>query len=1312
MSSGKKRFGRTRRLLRRLAKFCVVVLLGVVLFRNVIVRTATEIVGSSLLDSKVSVGWVHLSLMGIRIGDVVVDTGSPLLEVGEVQANFSLGDGFRRGVWADQLTIVRPKVMAAFDESGRLLTRLPKLPESDSNSSGATTIPVRRCRIVDAAVAVSQTGFETVYLDRICAEVQCGDEIKIRTEVPDLLGGQCRLDGKLDASSFAGEIRIAVEDLQLTKAALSKLALVGPSLSAVPDFDAGCALEVVASIPAQPNSPLELGGDVECRVAAFNVPDHGFSASDLVASVSLSDRQLKLKFEGEILQGGVQVAGLMCVAEQPTMQEPFEFADIEWTITDVGLRPIVDRLSPPRPISALLGTRGTLNVRRNDDGFRVESLSATSVSGIDVGGLVCSPIEVDASLLGNVTLAEGMPKLGAGLVRVAAKSDGVDAGELTSQLGPILASLDPAAGRDFQPLLDRFNSAPADGRISFAAEADIPFAAIEDPSQITAQASVTSGRFCIAGLDIDQVDFHASVDRGAGRVELKPMRVTDTVFQQSATCSLNASAPLNAGGSIEMRGEVTDVSLATAGVLCCLPEGTIDGTISGWLTASAPIRSLPDTSLIVASGQIGAPAITIFGESIQGSELQCSLKDNVAEVHRVYAKWRNAELNAKAALGLNEPYRCGAKISVGDVDLRQVSGVLERLGLASIETEGKARFSGSVLGDVASKSFEGDGDVDLIGLKVSERSLGDQNLKWTATSDQFTVLSGEGAFLGGELELAALYELIPFDLHAIQSKIRNVQIAGVNQLADLPVTVVGTVDGDAHFAHPLQPDRTSGTLEFRTQQVHVDGFPVDSLSGSVNVSAKGANFAFQAGALGSTCRVDAEADLADVDVYRQLIADPSAIASRLPVTGRMSIEQVSVARLRGVADSLPGRPQIPRELNGFVDVQLSRTADVARAGNLVEGDVVCRGVSWENVVLCPKLLAKWRLNPAFAEVTEISGQVADGRISGGAFATLGPVPDGSFRLAMSRMNLAKLAVPLKQRDARIGGSVDLQVDGRLGRKIVGRANVAVDRASAFGLSLTKARVPVNWHFDTWSNEASVRTSATQLDVAGGRVYANADCRWNGRLDLDLTARAQSVDTAKLMSRSGAGAGVVSGKVQLRGRSAQSINDLSGTFQARIKDAKAVEMPAFDQMVKLLGTISRTTSFDDGTVKGRLANGVVTVDQFHLMASDIRVVVDGTASLAGRLNLNAAAYISESGPADRLIEFANSPIMLATPAPVAVLVKVNDALKDKTIFVNVGGSAAHPVITPRPGRMLGQNAVQFLISSAMDYSPLNNPTMTR
>ena len=77
------------------------------------------------------------------------------------------------------------------------------------------------------------------------------------------------------------------------------------------------------------------------------------------------------------------------------------------------------------------------------------------------------------------------------------------------------------------------------------------------------------------------------------------------------------------------------------------------------------------------------------------------------------------------------------------------------------------------------------------------------------------------------------------------------------------------------------------------------------------------------------------------------------------------------------------------------------------------------------------------------------------------------------------------------------------------------------------------------------------------------------------------------------------------------------------------------MPVLSDMTKFLGSLPTTTSFDESKVKGRLGNGMVYFDRATMSAANAQILVEGTATLNGRLNLQVMARTNESGPADKL-----------------------------------------------------------------------------
>jgi len=291
-------------------------------------------------------------------------------------------------------------------------------------------------------------------------------------------------------------------------------------------------------------------------------------------------------------------------------------------------------------------------------------------------------------------------------------------------------------------------------------------------------------------------------------------------------------------------------------------------------------------------------------------------------------------------------------------------------------------------------------------------------------------------------------------------------------------------------------------------------------------------------------------------------------------------------------------------------------------------------------------------------------------------------------------------VPIDRRGEFADGPVSLLVNGRLGGRPSGRALVSMDRGTVGPIALARLRVPVDWSLDLKAKSAQWRTTNAGVELGGGRVVTNAKGRWNGKLDLSMTASARRVDTGRLLAgRTSPGSGYLDGTFRLKAKRALAANDFTGTFDATLSDASSLQFPVVADLTKFLKTIPSTTSFDESRVQGRLGNGTVHLDRVTLAAANAQVLAEGTATLQGRLNLQVMAKTGQTGPADKLLEMADSPLLMAAPTPIGLVAKANMALKDRVVHLRIGGTAARPVIRLEPGRQIGQEAIKFFMNQA-------------
>jgi hypothetical protein len=181
-----------------------------------------------------------------------------------------------------------------------------------------------------------------------------------------------------------------------------------------------------------------------------------------------------------------------------------------------------------------------------------------------------------------------------------------------------------------------------------------------------------------------------------------------------------------------------------------------------------------------------------------------------------------------------------------------------------------------------------------------------------------------------------------------------------------------------------------------------------------------------------------------------------------------------------------------------------------------------------------------------------------------------------------------------------------------------------------------------------------------------------------------------------------GAGTIGGTLRLAGRRVESPDDLVGRFELDLSRVQPLQFPVLRQIGRFLGPIQPTTSFESGKATGRLANGIVHLDQFAIDGGVARILIEGSGSLRGRLDLDVTAKTGDLvGAQSELARLVRSPITLAAPVPVSLLAEANDLLVDRLIYLHIGGTVKRPAVRLQPARQLQQESLRFFLRRAVN-----------
>src|SRR5207244_1250462 len=110
-------------------------------------------------------------------------------------------------------------------------------------------------------------------------------------------------------------------------------------------------------------------------------------------------------------------------------------------------------------------------------------------------------------------------------------------------------------------------------------------------------------------------------------------------------------------------------------------------------------------------------------------------------------------------------------------------------------------------------------------------------------------------------------------------------------------------------------------------------------------------------------------------------------------------------------------------------------------------------------------------------------------------------------------------------------------------------------------------------------------------------------------------------------------------------------------------------------------------------------GVFRIEQLNFAGTTMQLFVDGTVTLAGRLNLQVIANSGNLGVNPSFVRFLGLRIPAVGPIPVALFMEASTYFSNRLIHLRVSGTVRSPVITVEPLSLLTEEALRFFVNRA-------------
>ncbi|QDV27061.1 AsmA-like C-terminal region-containing protein [Aureliella helgolandensis] len=1243
--------------LRRLRQFCLVSLCLIVallcLGRNWIARHAIERIGSYVLGNtvhlqQIEIGWRTIELEQLSILEKALDETTQV-HIERISVATNLWGGWRSGQWFDSIVLREPTLHLRFDADGAFLNHFPTTSTGQNGNSLPLKLPFRALLVRQASLIIHQTDRTPLAVRGASLSIQAEQQIRIRGEITDLLGSKLHFQSQLSPDDLSGSSLAILRPLQLNSKDIAKFPLL-------PAFD----------IPA---TRVTLEGQLRAQHPAgeFNLLKHSMALNGRIsdfhsASCGLLSREIQ--FNGSLLEGlaTVQLAGALThgnIACDATASLTTETPQATGTfrLSDVELQPLAQMLGFEIPVEAIATTNGNAQLVYHNKLLNFQADLAQTLANIRVDGVPVDDVATHLNCTGSY--APNRAQALVGVLTLETASDGVA----------------------LQSVAERYALGAATGRLGWQASGTIPLETLTDLQTYAAQGSVQASEISSQGLIVAPLTATASLRDGEVSIDCRAVELSVAqAVHRPANCIVN------------------HVRLSD------------NAKLTSSLRATLPIADLQNRRHWRAAVDLEIQHLSIAGEPLSDFSTRAALDAGELQLSPCTIRWRNTICKITGQGHLSEPTNAsaagqsgssaGVRFTVGPISLHDIGELAAGASSRPLPIAGAVHTTGAVRVDLQRLNFQAGGDMQISDAAYAGAKIGDAKLTWDATAQGANLHSQSSSFLGGTYAVDASMQSLDWTKAQVRASLQDAALSRLIALgaSTTPLPLGGTVSGALELHSLGDWDSLDATGWGATQNASVAGIPLDLHTtvlrvenGRVSLGAAGSAFEGQ-------LAIDADAKLADVWDWSQ--REPLAL-QRLPVFGLLRATSLKLDRALPIADPSGAL----RPLRGAIHFSAERTAATASKGLLASLDFSAENIRWNRASLSQRVKGSASLHPQRLVLHNLDGQCFGGSLSGAAEVDLTSPLSGSFRMGAEHVNLRRAAAPVRSLARSISGTGSVAVQGRLGNTTTASLKLHANNLTMHEVVVQEVRMPIECSLQLASQQVRWQCRGGTIHLGRGTISVTSDGSFaNGMASTNTHAELRQIDTAQLLRGKAINAGTVSGDVYIQAQRANTANDLQGRFAIELTQLQSLEIPGIDQFQSLLklSTLSGPSFLqqDGGSVHGRIAGGLVYVDDLFVSKSGLQVLLSGTSSLDGRVNFDVTALTQQSGPADGLISLAQSPLMLAAPAPVALLMKANEALKNRVVHVQVSGTAARPTLSLQPGKKLSQDALRMFISGTL------------
>jgi translocation and assembly module TamB len=1311
-----------------------------------------DALGAPVRLDTVDVGFVGgSSLRGLHVyeADAAPDD-KPFLNVDNATADVSALGFLAGNATPSQVTLTGASIDLHFDADGRLVTRLPR-----PKGGAGTAFP--RLHVSGGTLTIAQDGRKPMVVQGVTADVSGQGDLTVNGSIADPLWGDWTLDGSMHTAGGAVALHLNTPRVEVNRDRLTALPFVGPSVweevmvtgpSPVDfrlEFTAGEKdAKITYRVECQPRDAhvrvRSIDLDADGAAGQVVVQDNVVSLQDVAArfadgSISLPSANLDfskaawaLEFHQvavdkvvlhslpkswvESIRGRFDVDGDL--TGQAEVSVGIDGDRVHINGTGAGLITNVTLLGQPqrKPIE--------LELEKSGNRLRLKPKDSASLAPVplpDAGAVVVArPAARDEppappSPLDPVALAGWLPRgvtwgtgratkaVGDGLATAAGwfRNRGPDEPETYLDLKLSLEDV------DLGQLLSRLDLKlpfAVEGRLSFDVQAGFPVNSPRNVKKYRMTGSAISPRLNVAGVEFTDLKTRVKYDDGVLTLEEVSGQAPPPRGGAAGTFAGDTRVQIEPLGDLTAHLKVDHVPLATA--LDRLPGGAVkgEGAVSGRVEARAPVKTLTDLTTWTGSGRFTSDRLSAYGLTLTEVSTDVTVGGGKLQVSGLKAALEKAPVTGSAELRLADPYPYTGTLTLARADL----AAAQRLAPDSrppFAVAGAADVTAELKGALSPFSVSASGTARADGLTLDQVKVDAASLAWDADADRVRLTAVKAKLYQGEITGTATVPVRAGAAGGVDLTLDGVNVQALAKVARaMPVKLEGkasgTVRADIPAADADKPREAKAKVELTAPKLKIQNIPAEKLHADVAYRGGSADYLIVGETLGGRFRLEGKYPSKEGAPERGRLA-PRDGASGPPEEpdGRFKIEGARLARLwpaLGLGGALG-------QLRGVVDLDLSFRVPATDFAPTGTGRIAVRDLRYGDVLLTESLHGDIRLRGDTVQLRELSAAVGEGSFRGQISYNYRKPDRSRFTITLDRVESGLLLVPWPDLAAAVQGPADVRLHGSLGGEWRVHGAAELTRGRVFGVGVGEWRLPLNITYRPafGGGQLDVRDSTARL--GHGRATGQASLLFGPGTRLEGNVRFYGAELRSLVrgDLGSYGAGDVTGRVDFGADELRSADDLYATVDASLSQTQALEIPVLRLLAPYIAPGQSSTTFNQGELRGRLAHGVFRVQHWNMSSRLIQVVIEGTVTLTGRLDLEATARLGRLGLNPAFLRLVGVSIPTTGAIPVAVILQVSSALSNRVVHLRVTGTTRNPNVQLEPVQVLTEEAVRFFLT---------------